>query len=232
MRIASLAVALPILALAHAASATPIAYGDSYVYVQPPPPPPPPADPNPEHHLQPVGEVGMLIGGFRVGPISGMAAGLKLGAGVRLDRIALDGEYDFISVGESDYTNPDPVRGLVHRIGANIRYSFATLSKHGFPLRGDFWLEAGVGRQYLRWYGGGKLTRNDVSLGLAGQLSFRFGETKHKKIGLFYALKVMASKRPDEKMLPPTCAGPCDEPTGPIPYDLGVFFDFAVVFGR
>jgi hypothetical protein len=228
--VAALAFILP----AAAASAHPIAYDDGQDYYAPPPPPPKVEDPDPDHHVQPEGALGFLIGAMGIGPINGPAYGMQLAGGTRFDRFLLQGEYDFLSVGESSYdpNNPDPVRGLMHRIGANLRYSFVTLTKHDFPLRGDFWLEAGVGREYLRWYGGGKLTRNDVELGLGGQMTVRWGQNKHKKVGLFYALKMTGARRADAKEMPPTCAGPCDEPTGPIPYDLGIFFDVAVVFGR
>jgi hypothetical protein len=228
MRIAStLLVALAAATVATTATANPIAYDGSY-YAKPE------RDRNPDHHLQPEVGLGFIVGSFGIGPISGPAYGMQLGAGVRLNRIALIGEYNFMTVGQSSYDDdiPDPVRGIVHRVGASLRYSFGVLAKPGFPLRGEFWVEAGGGRQFLRWYDGGKLSRNDVSLGLAGQLSVRWGESRRKKLGIFYALKLLGSQRPDEKWMPPTCAGPCDEPTGPIPYDLGIFFHAGLTFGR
>ena len=47
------------------------------------------------------GGIGMLAGGFGVGPVSGSAIGAHLDGGVRAGRLALLGEYDFASVGES-----------------------------------------------------------------------------------------------------------------------------------
>jgi hypothetical protein len=224
MRFSSTVLAALSVIIPATAAANPIAYdGGSY------------SDPDPENELQPEAAIGFLVGGFRVGPITGPAYGMQVAGGAKYQRFLVQGEYDLLSVGEGTSYDPDdgrPVRGLVHRVGANVRYSFASIAKKKFPMRGDFWLEAGVGRQFLRWYDGGKLTRNDVALGLGGQLSVRWGKTQHKKAGLFYALKVIGSRRADLKSMPETCAGPCDEPTGPIPYDLGIFFDVAIVFGR
>jgi hypothetical protein len=231
MRLTSTVLAALSVIIPATAAANPIAYdGDGY-YAQPTPPPP---DPNPENHVQPELAVGFLIGNYSVGPISGPAYGLQVAGGAHYRRWLLQGEYDLLGVGESSYQadGSRAVRGLVHRLGANLRFSFASISKKDFPLRGDFWVEAGAGRQFLRWYDGGKLTRNDLAFGLGGQMSVRWGKDKRKKAGLFYALKVIGSRRADLKMLPETCAGPCDEPTGPIPYDLGIFFDVAIIFGR
>lgn len=193
---------------------------------------PPPRDPDPEHHVQPMGQLGMLLGSQRVGPLAGIAVGMQVDAGISYRRLAVLGEYDFASVGETDtYTTVDAVRGLMHRFGGNVRYRFARVGDK--PLAGDFWLEAGAGREYIRWYGGGALARNDVSAGLGGQLTIRWGHDEHpKKLGVFYALKVIGAKRPEAKMGPPTCAGPCDTATGPMPYDLGIYFNFALTFGR
>src|SRR5436190_19226311 len=117
--VAALAFVLP----AAAASAHPIAYDDGQSYYAPPPPPKE-EDPDPDHHVQPEGALGFLIGAMSIGPVSGPAYGMQLAGGARFDRLLLQGEYDFLSVGESAYdpNNPDPVRGLMHRLGANLRY--------------------------------------------------------------------------------------------------------------
>jgi len=188
------------------------------------------------------GAFGVRVGSFHVGTFDGMGYGFHLDGGVRFDRTLVYGEYSYLSLSNAPpdntaaqggmATQPPEIDGIAQRVGVNARYSVGKITGEEVPLRGDFWLEAGVGREYLRWYGGGKLTRNDVSLGLGGQITVRWGQSKHKKVGLFYALKMTGARRADAKEMPPTCAGPCDEPTGPMPYDLGIFFDVAVPFGR
>jgi hypothetical protein len=181
------------------------------------------------------GAVGALIGGQRVGYLSGTGGGLHLDAGIRLDRIFLFGEYDFLSVGESSYDTPSPVRGFMHRFSANARYSVGSLGggpRSDVPVRGDLWLEAGLGDQIINWHEGGRLHRRDVSFGLGAQATFRINKEKPKYLGVYYALKVTVAEAPERKDDDPMCAGPCDEATAPSPYDFGIFFNFGVPFGR
>jgi len=188
-----------------------------------------PADP--DRQLQPEGAVGFVVGEDAVGPVSGTAFGFHVDGGVRYRRLALLGEYHFLTLTENTPIR-DPVHALVHRFGATLRYSFGVLTRHDLPIRGDFWIEAGFGRELIQWREGGRLARNDASAGLAGQLTVRFGPGHRRKLGLYYAAKFLIANRPDAKQLPPTCAGPCDEPTHMIPIDLGIFFNLGVVFGR
>lgn len=180
-----------------------------------------------EHRLLPMGEGGFEVGTFSVGRIAGTAVGFHVGAGVRWSKLVLLGGYDFLSLSQ-DADVPEPVRGLVHRLGATVRYSIGDKSMR--PLRGDFWLELGGGREIIRWYDGGTLARNDVSFGIGAQGSVRFGADKRRNMGLYYAAKFIIADRPDGKIMTPGCAGPCDEPTAMIPIDLGIFFDVGIPF--
>ncbi len=180
------------------------------------------------------GAVGGLVGGQRVGYISGTGGGFHLDGGLRLDRLYLFGEYDFMSVGESAYDTENPVRGFMHRFSANARYSLGAVGggRGNIPVRGDFWVEGGLGDQLISWHEGGRLHRRDVSFGLGAQATFRIHREKPKYLGVYYALKVTIAEAPERKDDAPTCAGPCDQATGPSPYDLGIFFNFGVPFGR
>lgn len=180
------------------------------------------------------GEIGALIGGQRIGYLSGFGGGLHVDAGLRRDRLLVFGEYDWLSVGSSNYADPSSdVRGFMHRLGANARYSLGVLGGHrDVPVRGDFWAELGVGHQQIYWHEGGKLGRKDLSFGLGAQATFKIGREKPKFVGVHYAVKMTLAKAPARKDEDPMCAGPCDEPTGPSPWDLGVFFNFGVPFGR
>lgn len=179
------------------------------------------------------GAFGLLAGGYSVGPISGAAIGMHLDGGVRAGKVALLGEYDFLSHGQSAYDYEAPIRGLMHRLGANVRYSIAAFGGRDVPIRGDFWLEGGVGNQLVQWHGGGELSRRDLAFGAGGQMTVRIGRDKPNYVGFYYAFRGLAARDPAKNdSAPPMCAGPCDTPTGPSPWDMGAFFNFGVVFSR
>ena len=180
------------------------------------------------------GGVGLLAGSFSVGTVSGSAIGTHLDGGVRAGRLAVLGEYDFVSIGESSYEVTDPLRGQLHRLGANLRYSVGAFGGTSVPIRGDIWLEGGVGSQVVRWNGGGELERRDLSFGFGGQMTVALGKDKPRYLGFYYAFRGLVARDPFESKQPamPTCAGPCDHPTGPSSWDYGAFFNFGLVFSR
>ncbi len=179
------------------------------------------------------GAFGLLAGGYSVGPVSGAAIGMHLDGGVRAGKVALLGEYDFLSHGQSSYDHEAPIRGVMHRLGANVRYSIAAFGGRDVPIRGDFWLEGGVGNQLVQWHGGGELSRRDLAFGAGGQMTVRIGRDKPNYVGFYYAFRGLAARDPAKnENVPPMCAGPCDTPTGPSPWDMGAFFNFGVVFSR
>ncbi len=180
------------------------------------------------------GGVGLLAGGFSVGPIDGSAIGTHLDGGVRSGRLAVLGEYDFVSIGQSEYDHDNPVRGQLHRLGVNLRYSLAAFGGRQVPIRGDIWLEGGIGDQMIRWDGGGELERRDLAFGFGGQMTVQIGRETPRYLGFYYAFRGLVARDPIEPKEPamPTCAGPCDRATGPSAWDLGAFFNFGVVFSR
>lgn len=178
------------------------------------------------------GAFGMLAGGYSVADVGGSAIGMHFDAGLRMDRLALVGEYDVLSIGQSANTIEDPIRGNLHRLGANLRYSLAALAGRVVPIRGDVWVEGGVGNQLVQWHGGGELSRRDVAFGFGGQMTARLGRDKPNFIGFYYAFRGLVARDPLDKPAEPTCAGPCDTATGPSPWDIAGFFNFGIVFSR
>jgi hypothetical protein len=185
------------------------------------------------------GDVGLLVGGMSIGPLDGFAGGMYAEGGVKRDRLMVLGEYDLMSVGQTPAAEdpnapPNPVRGYMQRFGLDARYSVGRFGGGDVPVRGDIWLTAGLGGEIIQWYEGGRLHRPDAELGLGAQASFRYGSTGHPKfIGFYYAVRAFIAKAPPSKNDGiPTCAGPCDEPTPPVPWDTGIFFDFGINFGR
>jgi len=179
---------------------------------------------------------GMLVGGYSVGPVGGAAVGMHLDLGRQMGPFKLYGEYNFMSVGESATTVEDPTRGMLHRLGLGARYNFAEIGGGKYkPIQGTFWLEGGIGRQRVQWMEGGVLTRDDASFGFGAQMNFKIGKhsDKPKIFGFYYAFKATVARAPDADQLgPATCAGPCDEPTTPSPYDFGLFFNLGLQWGK
>jgi hypothetical protein len=121
----------------------------------------------------------------------------------------------------------------VQRIGANARYSLGKITGEDAPLRGDFWLEGGIGEQFIRWDLGGAMRRPDLSFGFGGQFAGRFGREHDHHAGIYYALKVTLARAPAEFTdRAPTCAGPCDTATRPIDIDRSFLFNVGIVFGN
>jgi hypothetical protein len=179
--------------------------------------------------------LGMLAGGFSVGPVAGPAVGIHLDAGRRMGPLFLVGEYNLLSIGEGSQVDARPIRGLLHRVGASARYSVVEFGggRH-IPVQGGVWIEGGVGAQEVRWDGGGRLGRGDVNLGFGLQTNVRLRRNRpdERFLGFYYAFRATAARAPELGKREPTCAGPCDEPTLPSALDLGLLFNFGVVFGR
>lgn len=227
---------LAVTAAARAAEAQPppcYECGDGY-YTTPYAVPPRPSKPkDPWDKLRFEGGVGALIGSQRVGYVAGTSGGIHLDAGVRRNRMYPFLEYDFVSVGETATETTDPVRGYMHRLSANFRYSLGTFGgKNEIPVRGDVWAEIGAGHQAITWHEGGRLNRKDISLGFGAQATFRIGRERPRYVGVYYAMKATIAVSPDRKDDSPVCAGPCDMATGPSPWDFGLYFNFGVPFGR
>jgi hypothetical protein len=179
---------------------------------------------------------GILAGGYSVGPVSGPGVGLHIDAGWNRKAWLLYGEYDFLSIGESQQDVTDPIRGLLHRFGAMGRYAFAEFGDgQNIPLQGQFWIEGGAGREIVMWDEGGRLGRNDLAVGLGAELNIvTKRDTPHPNVfGIYYAFRMTIARAPDaDKVEMATCGGPCDEATLPSPYDLGLFFNGGLSWGR
>jgi len=174
--------------------------------------------------------LGTLIGSHDIGHISGPAAGLHTELGKHFGDIGLIAQYDLMGVGDTPDLKGHGIRGMMHRIGLSARYSAFNVGKSF--IAADFWLEGGLGREFIQWDGGGKLTRNDFTLGVGVHPMFMVGD-KRRYLGYFLAFRMFVSESPDARFeLPATCAGPCDEPTRPPTTDYSFFFNFGFTFGR
>lgn len=193
-------------------------------------------DDNPFHAGRSEVTLGMLAGSYRVGPVGGPAVGLHLDGGWNRGRFLFYGEYDFMGVGEDQAEVDHPVRGLLHRFGAMGRYALGEIGGGDeVPIQGQLWVEAGPGRQIVTWDKGGRLARNDLALGVGGELNVMVKRRSPAPsiFSLHYAFRMMIAREPPtDRVEMATCGGPCDEPTKPSPWDLGLFFNVGLSWGR
>ncbi|MCX5748165.1 MAG: hypothetical protein NT062_37375 [Proteobacteria bacterium] len=234
-----------------AAARPPMLDDDVDRYAKPPPPTPPTPthlahdddhdDDRSEHaRWRLEGGFGARFGSFLVNGTSvGTVTPGHVEAGLRKGRILIDGEYQLMSLGlpPEAMTSPRGAadaplpalagRGLMHRVGANARYSFGRVGEHDGGA--DLFVEGGFGLQHFRWDAGGVWTRPDLSLGLGGAL---WGQGDHRHGGFAVALRVNLARRDDNTDGPIACGGPCDQATKPVGWDRSFLFDMTVMFGK
>lgn len=183
---------------------------------------------------------GLRLGNLTVGPDSMFAVGFHVGAGVRRDRLWLGGEYMMLGGHVTPAPGGEAAPGdlphaRLHRVGVDVRYSIGTLTSSGIhaAVRGDVWVEAGVGAEVVVPGEGDARHRPDVSVGLGGQFSARLGDRRDRKLGIYYAMKATFAHGDTAGMArAATCAGPCDRATPPLAIDRTVMFDLGVLFGN
>ena len=194
------------------------------------------------------GALAFDAGSFHTSSVTNLAVGLDVEAGLRMNRLALLGEYRFLGLSSFDGPTPPTAgvaamasttpaasvpTGYVHRFGLALRYSLFevfTPCHTDWPcgFRTDLWLEGGVGEQLIQWDAGGQLHRPDVSLGLGWSIGGR-DDSRHE--AYFIAVRATLSRPPAGVSNTPTCAGPCDTPTPPVNVDRSILFTTGFVFG-
>ena len=185
---------------------------------------------------------GVRFGSFTInGDSSGTAIPFHLDAGVRRDRWLAFASYDVFGVTARVPAVPDgPLgaarsselaglgdgSGVAHRVGVAARYTLSRFSENDGGL--DFWGEAGLGVEHLRWDAGGTLTRPDLALGIGATFVY-LGRSRHS--GITAGLRITIAPRTDDANAPPACGGPCDTATPPASFDRSFLFDLTVPFG-
>jgi hypothetical protein len=170
--------------------------------------------------------VGLMFGSIGADDYVGDATGGAIDLGIRRRRWLGYGEYGLYH--HHGKLADMSISGLLHRASANARYDLEQLwfDRHAVL---SAWAEVGIGYQLIRWEAGGTLGRPDASIGIGGGI--QVGKENHR-IGIGYAIRLIATPAPERKGEPLQCAGPCYEPTGPLGLDVGgllvILFPFEV----
>jgi hypothetical protein len=119
-----------------------------------------------------------------------------------------------------------PVRGTAEVAALTVR---DTLMGFGEPhhLGGDMFFDLGGGRERIGWSNGSALTRDFVSFGIGGSVVLPHGTHRIR-----YGFRIDLARAPDPGKLPPTCDGPCDQPTKTRPYDASILMEVTWNVGR
>lgn len=173
--------------------------------------------------------VGEHIGGFGVGPLGGVGFGGTLQArhGFGPVHIVLEAMFMDLGLSKGDEGTYD---GSMVRIGAAAQLHFARFGDKSVGF--DLYAETGTGQQEVYWDGGGKLTRQDLALGLGLRALFKVGGSHEQPqvITVDVGVRGYVARAPDLGQ-GPTCAALCDERTEPFPYDVAVFSALAIGYG-
>jgi hypothetical protein len=201
----------------------------------PDPTPAPPARDELDARWRLAGAIGVGFGSFLVdGHDVGTVTQGHLDGGLRNGRLLVFAGYDLMSLtlpadalALRGVLDPSNGRGLMHRLGANARYSYGRAGCRDTGV--DLWAEAGVGIEHVRWDAGGTWSRPDLALGL-GASWWGLGEKQHG--GLSAGLRITLARRDDVAGAAVACGGPCDVATPPTGWDRSFLFDVKLMFGK
>lgn len=180
---------------------------------------------------------GMAVGTMDVGPVDGSTMGLHLEAARVMGRAQLVGEYQLFDLTDGGtYYAESSSEGLLQRVGVAVRYSPLRHQLSSRMLTG-FYLEAGMGREWVGWQKGGRLKRDDLAFGIGWDLIGNLGRReKPKLLGFSYMFRATVSESPLVAETPGAaqlvCGGPCDQATAPPKYDVGLLFIMGVSLGK
>lgn len=131
-----------------------------------------------------------------IGPIEAHEpVGLQLTAGRQIGSFRLAGDFSLVAF--SGCIGREEVDGQVHRIGASARYRIpvgGTSDIFGRPRTSGvgFYVGGGLGRQSIRYVGGGHSARSDAMV----ELGIEFAAGKKRFAGFDLGIKVQAAQRP------------------------------------
>jgi hypothetical protein len=181
--------------------------------------------------------VGLAVGSAELGDVEGTAVGLHLDLGHSFGAFHVQAEYMLGGFTENQYAADSQHRGaIIQRVGALGRWNGLDKSfGYDHQFRVNVWLEAGIAREFWQWTEGGKLDRDVYTLGFGtGFLGNVGSRHKRKWLGTYYDFRFTIADSPytGKKEAIVGCAGPCEEPTKPVPIDFGFLFVLGFNFGR
>lgn len=154
--------------------------------------------------------------------------GLQLAFGRQIGDVRLTGDYALISF--DGCIGWDDVEGQLHRLGASARYRLPFMGDKdifGRPntMSPGFYVGAGIGRQSIRYKGGGHSARTDGMI----EFGLEFGAGSKRIGGFDIGVRIHAAGRPPV---------PSELPHGSMEFiedhtlDLAAFGTMSILFGR
>jgi hypothetical protein len=173
-------------------------------------------------------EAGIGVG-YWIGDVAGLApqgADLHLQAGIEATpRLFVGLGLDLARIGDDDEMLLAPVEGNLQLASLFVRHPLMSFQGgREAPFGGDMHVIAGVGHEWTRWDGGGRLGREVVTIGMGGSVLF----THH---AIRYGFRFLVSRAPDPGKVPAACDGPCEELTRTRPYDRTIVMELGWHFG-
>lgn len=164
-----------------------------------------------------------------IGPVEAHEpAGLQLAVGRQIRGVRLAGEFSLVSF--DGCVGVEDADGQIHRLGASVRYRIPVIGAvdiFGRPQSSAFgvYVGAGVGRQSIRYVGGGHSARSDAML----ELGFEGAGGRKRFFGMEVGIRVQAAGRPPVPMeLDHGSIGLVDDHT----VDLTVIGTMSLLLGR
>lgn len=166
--------------------------------------------------------------GYWLGDVAGLTptgADLHVQAGIdATPRLFVGLGLDLARIGDDDEMLLEPVDGNVQVGSLFVRHPLMSFGGGEIGFGGDMVVDAGVGREWTRWDGGGALERSVVTLGLGGSVIFDHHAVR-------YGFRFLIARAPDPGKIPAACDGPCEVLTRTRPYDKTMVMELSWHFG-
>lgn len=173
-------------------------------------------------------DFGMVAGSQKIGPMDGSTMGMHLDVARVMGRTQIMLEYQLLHLADGgEYHAESAGEGIIQRVGATLRFALQRKQIGNCCFNTSFFVEAGFGRQFVFWNEGGRLTRDDLAVGLA----FDATGTGRKRRGMTYAFRATLAENEAADSAPSVCGGPCDSPSKPPRFDIGLMFMITIAIG-
>jgi len=140
--------------------------------------------------------------------------------------------YDLASTTAHDEALRAPLGAVIQQGAVAVRHPVFSFGSDPAALGGDMFVIGGMGREWLRWDGGARLQRSNLSMGMGGTVILPRHDRSSRFVLIRYDFRFLVARAPDPGKLPLACDGPCDRLTKTAPYDHTMLLEITGHFGR